>query len=41
MRVAFVFRNNGLTMNGTADVKMGEVPWLKFKYDLGKKRARY
>jgi hypothetical protein len=36
-----VFRNDGVTMTGTADVRMGEVPWTKFKYDLGKKRSRY
>jgi hypothetical protein len=41
IRIAFVFRNTGVTMEGTADVRMGDVPWLKFKYDLGKKRARY
>lgn len=40
-KVAFVFTNNGVTMNGTADVQLGDVPWLKFKYALGKKRARY
>jgi hypothetical protein len=28
-------------MTGTADVQMGDVPWMKFSYDLGKKRARY
>jgi hypothetical protein len=41
IRIAFVFRNIGVTMNGTADVHMGDVPWVKFKYDLGKKRSRY
>jgi hypothetical protein len=40
-RITFVFRNDGVTMTGTADVRMGEVPWTKFKYDLGKKRSRY
>ena len=40
-RIAFVFRNDGVKMTGTADVRMGEVPWTKFKYDLGKKRSRY
>ena len=39
--IAFVFKNDGLTMTGTAEVKMGEVPWMKFSYDLGKKRSRY
>ena len=41
IRIAFVFKNNGVNMEGTADVQMGEVPWMKFTYDLGKKRARY
>ena len=40
-RIAFVFRNDGVKMTGTADVRMGDVPWTKFKYDLGKKRSRY
>ena len=39
--IAFVFRNDALTMTGTADVKMGDVPWTKFKYELSKKRSRY
>ena len=41
IRIAFVFRNDGVKMAGTADVQMGDVPWTKFKYDLGKKRSRY
>jgi hypothetical protein len=41
IRIAFVFKNNGVNMQGTADVQMSEVPWMKFTYDLGKKRARY
>lgn len=42
IRVTFVFSSvNGVQMTGTADVKMGDVPWMKFKYDLGKKRSRY
>lgn len=41
IKIAFVFKNDGVTMTGTADVQMGDVPWLKFKYDLGKKRNRY
>jgi hypothetical protein len=39
--IAFVFRNDGLKMTGTADLRMGDVPWTKFKYDLAKKRSRY
>lgn len=41
IRVAFVFRNDGVTLKGTADVTMGAVPWMKFSYDLEKKRSRY
>jgi hypothetical protein len=26
---------------GTGDVMMGEVPWIKYKYELKKKRSRY
>ena len=40
-RIAFAFRNDGVKMTGTADVRMGDVPWIKFKYELGKKRSRY
>ena len=40
-RITFVFRNDGVKMTGTADVRMGDVPWTKFKYELGKKRSRY
>ena len=40
-RIAFVFRNDGVKMTGTADVRMGDVPWTKFSYTLGKKRSRY
>lgn len=39
--IAFVFRNDGLKMTGTADLRMGDVPWTKFRYTLGKKRSRY
>jgi hypothetical protein len=41
IRIAFVFRNDGLKMTGSADVQMGDVPWTKFRYSLGKKRSRY
>jgi hypothetical protein len=41
IRIAFVFKNDGVTMSGTADVRMGDVPWTKFSYKLGKKRSRY
>ncbi len=41
VRVAFALRNEGLALKGTADVRMGEVPWMKFSYDLIRKRSRY
>jgi len=41
IRIAFVFRNDGLKMTGTADLQVGDVPWTKFRYTLGKKRSRY
>jgi hypothetical protein len=44
VRIAFTFRNEGLqglNLVGTADVTMSDVPWMKFKYELSKKRARY
>jgi hypothetical protein len=40
-RVRFVFRGGDLNMSGAADVTLGDVPWMKFTYTLGKKRARY
>ena len=44
VRIAFAFRNEGLqgvNLAGTADVTMSEVPWMKFRYALSKKRSRY
>ena len=41
IRVNFVFTGDDLNLTGTADVKMGETPWMKFTYDLSKKRSRY
>jgi hypothetical protein len=41
IRVAFAFKNDGINMTGSADVAMGDVPWIKFGYDLSKKRSRY
>jgi hypothetical protein len=40
-KIAFVLRVDGVKMTGAADVQMGDVPWMKFTYDLGKKRSRY
>jgi hypothetical protein len=41
IKVSFVFKNAGVRLDGTADVVMGDVPWLKFRYELEKKRSRY
>ena len=44
VRIAFKFRSEGLqgvNLAGTADVTMSDVPWMKFKYALAKKRSRY
>jgi hypothetical protein len=41
IRVAFAFRNSGTALTGTADVRLGDVPWMRFNYELGKKRSRY
>ena len=35
------FTVDGITLTGTADVTLGDVKWLKFNYDLSKKRSRY
>ena len=41
IRVTFIFKGDALSLTGTADVKMGDTPWMKFRYDLSKKRSRY
>jgi hypothetical protein len=42
VKILFKFKNTGNnTLVGTADVMLGEVKWLKFDYNLGKKRSRY
>lgn len=40
-KIQFVFRNDGLALTGTADVTLNDVKWMKFKYDLSRKRSRY
>ena len=39
--VTLVLKNDGVTLKGRADVTLGEVPWLAFRYELSKKRSRY
>ena len=41
VRIQFAFKADRLDLKGTSDVLMNGVRWLGFKYDLGKKRARY
>ena len=41
IQVAFTFKVDGVNLTGTSDVKMGDVPWMSFKYDLSRKRSRY
>jgi len=39
--IQLTFKADRLDLKGTADVAMNDVKWLKFNYDLSKKRARY
>ena len=41
IKIAFAFKNDGVNLTGTADVMMGDVKWMKFRYDLSKRRSRY
>jgi hypothetical protein len=41
IKIQFAFTNDGLDLKGSADVTMNDVKWLKFRYDLSKKRSRY
>jgi hypothetical protein len=41
IRVTLAFRNEGVNLKGDSAVSMNDVPWMKFRYDLGKKRSRY
>ena len=41
IKIQFAFTADRLDLKGTADVAMNDIPWLKFNYDLSKKRARY
>lgn len=42
VKIFFKFKNEGNSaLAGTADVMLGDVKWLKFNYNLGKKRSRY
>lgn len=41
IKVQFAFKNDGQDLKGTGDVTMNDVKWLKFNYDLSRKRSRY
>ena len=41
IKISFSFKNDGVNLLGTADVTMNDVKWMKFRYDLSKKRSRY
>jgi len=41
VKITFHLKADKVNMKGTADVLMGDVKWLTFKYDLGKKRTLY
>jgi hypothetical protein len=41
VRVTLAFRSEGVNLKGDAAVTMNDVPWMTFRYDLGKKRSRY
>jgi hypothetical protein len=40
-RIQFAFSADRNSLTGTADVQLNGVKWLKFNYDLSKKRSRY
>lgn len=40
-QIAFVFDVDRNNLKGTADVTLNGVKWLRFTYDLSKKRSRY
>jgi hypothetical protein len=41
VKVTFHLKADKVTLTGTADVMFGDVKWMTFKYDLGRKRSRY
>ena len=42
VKIFFNFRSDSKdSLQGTADVMMNDVKWLKFKYSLSRKRSRY
>jgi hypothetical protein len=41
VKIQFTFKNDGTALTGAADITMNDVKWLKFNYDLSRKRSRY
>ena len=41
VKILFSFRPERTELIGTADVLMNDVKWLKFRYELSRKRSRY
>jgi hypothetical protein len=41
VKITFRLKADKAALTGTSDVLMGDVKWMTFKYDLGKKRSRY
>ena len=41
VKITFHLKADKVNMTGTADVLLGDVKWMKFKYELGKKRTLY
>src|SRR5207249_770702 len=39
VKIQFAFKNDDVNLTGTADVMLNDVKWLKFNYDLSKKRS--
>jgi hypothetical protein len=38
---SFVAKGNNNQLSGTVDVVMDSTPWIKYEYDLSRKRSRY
>ena len=41
VNLSLVANGNTNQLSGTADVLMGDAKWMKFKYELNRKRSRY
>ena len=41
VNITFTFSQEAEELTGTANIRMGEVPWLELDYNLSRKRSRY